>query len=116
MRLKRHKDRGAGNRPVIETGRCMVKYIFEGIVPAERGMNEDDSAELSIQDGGHAKIATISGNSPSMFVRVQSWESMFVRVQSWEDERDAVSGEYTHADFNKMLGKRVRVTVEVVED
>lgn len=58
-----------------------------------------DENEVDVEDSGMAKIATLSDASP---------QGLFVRVQSWSDEGN-------HAHFDQMLGKQVRVTVEVIE-
>lgn len=56
----------------------------------------------SVDDGGQARIATINDENPDPH------EEMFVRVQSWDEGLE-------HAQFKLFEGKRVRVTVEVLE-
>ena len=83
----------------------MKKFVFEGVLPTERTLFGD--VELSIEDGGSAKIATFdNGNS----------DELFVRLQSGTEKVDYTTDKYVHADFDSMAGKKVRITVEVVED
>lgn len=62
----------------------------------------------SIDDDGQAIIACltqIDGLHCSHFLP----RSLFVRLQSWDEARQ-------HEDMYKFIGKRVRVTVEVIEE
>lgn len=59
---------------------------------------EDTITVESREDGGAALIARFDDKDTGMFVRVQSWDE---------------TGE--HAEFKKFEGKRVRVTVEVID-
>lgn len=68
-----------------------MKKVFEGKLELE-----------SVDDGGQARIATINEENPDPH------EEMFVRVQSWDEG-------LAHKQFMLFEGKRVRVTVEVVE-
>ena len=83
----------------------MKKFVFEGVLPAVR--TSCKGVELSVEDGGSAKIATFyDGNS----------DELFVRLQSGTEKVDYITDKYVHADFDSMAGKKVRITVEVVED
>lgn len=57
--------------------------------------------DLSVEDSGCALIESIGQDSDDD-------TGMFVRVQSWDETKE-------HKDFNAFKGKRVRVTIEVVE-
>lgn len=60
------------------------------------------------EDCGAALIAEIiADGDETFFVRLQSYDE-----NVWEDDYE---GE-THAFMNKIRGKRVRITVEVIED
>ena len=87
------------------------KYIFEGIMPLTTTNHLDpydkNIAELTTEDCGMAKIATFdNGNS----------ETMFVRIQSGTEEVDPETDEYIHHDFDKLLGKKIRITVGTIEE
>lgn len=58
-----------------------------------------DHPAVDIEDGGRAKILSLDDNSEV---------GLFVRVQSWDETKE-------HKDFNQLLGKRVRVTVEILD-
>jgi hypothetical protein len=59
---------------------------------------EIDPAEISKEDGGQALIYTIvAENVPELFFRLQSWDE---------------SKEMKHTEFNKLLGKKLRITIE----
>lgn len=55
---------------------------------------------LEEDDGGMAMIAELSGTGET---------EMFVRIHSWDPEKQ-------HPEMRAMLGQRVRVTIEVLED
>ncbi len=55
---------------------------------------------VEAEDGGQAQIAEFATTSET---------GLFVRVQSWDDQRK-------HAEMAQLLNKRVRVTVEVLDD
>lgn len=60
----------------------------------------EHEAPVSVQDGGKAQILEFAGSNEI---------GLFVRVQSWDPDRE-------HADMALMMNKRVRVTVEVLEE
>lgn len=62
-----------------------------------------NDADIDEEDGGRAKIAHFTGDD-----KRDAAEGLFVKIQSWSE-----SGE--HVDFDAMIGKRVRVTVEVLD-
>lgn len=61
----------------------------------------EDTLEVeSVEDGGAARIARVeNANEDScLFVRIQSWDELL-----------------RHEEFREFEGKRVRVTIEVIE-
>lgn len=60
--------------------------------------NEED---IENEDGGCAKIITFDNEDNEM-------NGMFVRIQSWDET-------LKHEDFNKFLGKKVRITIETID-
>jgi hypothetical protein len=86
-----------------------MKRIFETSEPLSIAEGEIDKkthrhSSFDIEDGGAAII-----------VHAQEVEQttenagMFVRIQSWDEEA-------MHDDLRKFNGKRLRVTVEAIED
>lgn len=61
---------------------------------------EDTFAVESVEDGGAARIANLSNDNEDscLFVRIQSWDELL-----------------RHDEFREFEGKRVRVTIEVIE-
>ena len=58
-----------------------------------------DMEQVDVEDGGQALIANIEDeNEPELFVRVQSW-----------------SPKCEHKTFNEILGRRIRVMIEVLD-
>lgn len=53
---------------------------------------------VDVEDGGKAKIGTIYSEG-----------DLFVRIQSWDEGCE-------HTEFAKLDGKKIRVTIEVVEE
>lgn len=60
----------------------------------------EHEAPVDTQDGGQAKIVEFTCNDDV---------GIFVRVQSWDPDR-------LHDHMALMMNKRVRVTVEILED
>lgn len=67
----------------------MKLFVGQGILKPE---------DVDVEDGGCAKIISIEPPEGCFFVR----------LQSWDETRE-------HTIFNKMLGRKVRVTVEILE-
>jgi hypothetical protein len=70
----------------------MSKVILESVV---------NLTDVSVEDGGRAKIANVSGNP-------EEDEGLYVRLISWSENR-------SHPDFDKLVGHRVRVTIETLD-
>lgn len=66
-----------------------IKFVFKPL-------------EISSEDSGQAKIFTVE--LPS----VSKEHGMFVRIQSWD-------ADLKHTDFNKFVGKKCKLILEVVE-
>ena len=60
----------------------------------------EHEAPMAVQDGGQAQIVEFTGNNEV---------GVFVRVQSWDPDKE-------HANIKLMMNKRIRVTVEILED
>lgn len=56
---------------------------------------------VEIEDGGYAKIFTAAKEPDEE-------NGMFVRIQSWDEYLD-------HVDFDKFVGKKIKITIETVE-
>lgn len=69
----------------------MHKRVYEGYLEIE-----------SVDDSGRARIASVVEQV------ADPDDQMFVRVQSWDESCE-------HPQFKNFEGKRVRVTVEVLE-
>jgi hypothetical protein len=76
-----------------------MKLVFEDVV------------EYVSEDGGRALIATIYGKCEDMFVRLQSWDNK----PTGEDEQGYEQG-FQHIQARQFEGKKVRVTVEVIDE
>lgn len=68
----------------------MKTYTFEKTI---------DGADVDTEDGGRAKIIQLDGPDNT---------TLFVRIQSWDDDK-------AHGDFEAMIGRHVRVTIEYDE-
>lgn len=73
---------------------AMIPIVLEGVVKPK------------VEDGGQAQIAEIGGESDDY---ADGESGMFVRIQSW------CEGGKHHPEMDAIRGKRVRVTIEVVE-
>ena len=60
-----------------------------------------DPKFVESEDGGAARIYTISDDP-------EAESGMFLRIQSWDENKE-------HTDINNLIGKRIRVTVEVLD-
>jgi hypothetical protein len=61
--------------------------------------------DLDQEDNGCALILHVSDDDDTE-------DGMFVKVQSWAEDPDLKTA---HAEMHRLFGKRVRVTVEVLE-
>ena len=60
----------------------------------------------SREDGGQALIAE---RFPFNTLNSDDENGMFATIQSWDEDTE-------HADMQKFIGKKVRVTIEILED
>lgn len=67
-----------------------MKKTFEGM-----------ATDVDVEDGGCAKIVYLDESEGSE-------EGMFICLKSWTENG-------IHTDLDKFIGKKIRVTVEVVE-
>lgn len=78
----------------LRTGAPRTKWIYEAQV---------DASDVKIEDGGRAKIIydvfSYGGEGGA---------SLWPRIHSWDDEKK-------HEEFQTLVGKRVRVTIEVLD-
>lgn len=72
----------------------MGKIILEGEVKCEK------------EDGGRALIASIYHEVGKT---VDSDDGLFVRIQSWSEDMN-------HPQMDELSGKKVRVTIEIIEE
>jgi hypothetical protein len=74
------------------------------IVKTIEGIADD----ITKEDGGAAIIVTLADDQEfGIFVRIQSWDE-----NAWNG---AIPLEDVHEDIKKILNKKVRVTIEVLE-
>ena len=90
----------------------MSKIILEGQV---------NSSDISFEDGANAVIVEpewkVKGGDDCIFVRIQSWDEnigdnpLYDRENSREE-----NAKLGHQSIQTLFGKKVRVTIEVLED
>lgn len=84
----------------------MEKIVFEANI-------DDESVEY--EDGGAAIIAqpnwNNTGGDENIFIRIQSWDESIFDHPNYEDKRYEIG----HESIRNLLGKKVRVTVEVID-
>jgi hypothetical protein len=71
-----------------------------------RKVIEGIASHVTREDGGQAVIVELDTAEDEM--HVPEGEGMFVRLQSWSERK-------RHAEIEQFIGKRVRVTVELIE-
>lgn len=54
--------------------------------------------DIDVEDSGAARITEVGQEGSDMFVRIQSWDSL-----------------KTHEEHRQLEGKRVRVTIEILD-
>jgi hypothetical protein len=82
-------------------------FIFEQTVRDEDVEPDDGGASLMVQfdDVPSGRYIPRDERPAEAFVS----ETLFVRVQSWDEEK-------AHHDFRRLVGKRVRVTIEILDN
>lgn len=90
----------------------MSKITFEG------KLTED---HVDVEDGGLAMIAEpdwkVEGGDDKIFVRIQSWDESIENnpMYDYEDSRE-VRAKLGHESMHSLIGKKIRVTIEVIEE
>lgn len=90
----------------------MTKIIFEGEVKPEN---------VDIEDGGCAVIVEpqykVTGGDNNIFVRVQSWdEEIYNHPQYDKTDTREEKIQYGHKSIRQLMDKKIRVTIEVIDD
>lgn len=89
----------------------MTTVIIEGSIPPF-GREPWGKDAIEVEDGGQALIATLGDSEDEgLFVKIQSWTNLLDRYK-YDDSALATM----HPDFAELAGKRVRVTIEVIDD
>lgn len=63
-----------------------------------------DAENLDVEDSGCAQIYTVDNLPPESDIDV----GMFIKIQSWDLS-------HRHVEMQKLKGKRIRVTVEIID-
>lgn len=66
--------------------------------------------DVRVEDGGQAKIIQIDGVGPHG--EPDDGLPLFLRLHSYAEDGDGTD----HAEFDGMIGKRVRVTIEIIDE
>jgi hypothetical protein len=88
------------------------------VYSSEFGVPENEQGfGLNIEDGGQAVIvhAGKTGDDHCFFVRLQSWDALGVRPRATREKPNPPLPEGSHPLMQSLFGKRVRVTVEVLD-
>ena len=85
---------------------------------AEMKLPEYGSPEVTFEDGGQAAYVEIGEGDAQI---TGSDRCFFVRLQSWDDLGAVARGQPrpapgSHKKFMSLLGKKVRVTIEVIDE
>lgn len=89
----------------------MTKIILEGEVKQDN---------VDIEDGGQAVIVEpdwkVTGGDDNIFVRIQSWDEEIFDHPEFDDEANGEQRlKYGHKSIQELFGKKIRVTIEVIE-
>jgi hypothetical protein len=78
-----------------------MKAVFEQVMFAE---------EVDVEDNGCARIFEVGDLTADSETEASNQnDGLFVRIQSWSDNA-------IHTDFDKFVDKRIRVTIETIDD
>lgn len=71
---------------------------------------ETEKLEVTIEDCGHAMIAEVGEavQPDPVSDLVYGPDPLFVRIHSWDDSLN-------HSEMKQLIGKRIRVTIDVIE-
>lgn len=100
----------------------MTKMIFDANIKPD---------SVSYEDGGQALILDpewkTTGTDENIFLRIQSWDESILNKPNTDDE-DYDENDYDtnetkperalrgHKSIHQLIGKKVRVTIEILED
>ena len=90
----------------------MTKIILEGHLTPDT---------IDFEDGGLAMIGqpewTIQGADENIFLRIQSWDESIVDNVMYDvkDSREQKAN-LSHKSMNSLIGKKIRVTIEIIEN
>lgn len=89
----------------------MSKIILEGQIQPQN---------VEVEDGGAAVIVepewNVTNGDENIFVRIQSWdESIYDHPQFDKTDTREERIEYGHKSIRQLFGKKIRVTIEVLE-
>jgi hypothetical protein len=100
------KERGAPAAPVTPATKTTQLYAVTGVV---------DPDHIDVNDGGQSMVTQVGdddeqGGDDCFFIRLQSWDESVTQVPL---THAALEG---HRFFRALIGKKVRVAVEVIDD
>ena len=72
-----------------------IKFVIQSVF---------NSKEVDIEDGGCAKIITLTNENEDI-------DGLFLRVHSWIDNPEIDK----HIDFDKFLDRKVKITIETID-
>lgn len=78
-----------------------MKIVIEDVIGTK---------DVSVEDGGRAKYVSLGCDALGL-----DQDGVFVRLHSWIEKADRF-GEMNHKQFDAFIGKKVRVTVEVIDE
>lgn len=87
----------------------MTTWISEFTVP---GTDQDGLAGINFEDGGDGAIMYSAVDTP---MEIGGDGAFFVRFQSWDDRTNVAAAD-KHQLFRSLMGRRVRVTIETIDD
>lgn len=98
----------------------MAKWQAEVYLPdfGEKVNGKPFPDELEIEDGGAAVIYTVEdGKEDGIFVQLRSWKDLSERITGMSDI-DAQTHQLreAHPEFNQFAGRRIRITVETLDE
>ncbi len=100
------KERVAPAAPVVPATKTTQLYAVTGVV---------DPDHIDVNDGGQSMVTQLGdddeqGGDDCFFIRLQSWDESVTQVPL---THAALEG---HRFFRSLIGKKVRVTVEVIDE
>ncbi len=96
--------------------RKMTKFVLESKI---------DENDVEVEDGGSAVIVSVSHEEENNVHSKNTAKEIFVRIQSWSENFHDKKGygyslqerlEGGHEEIKQIFGKKIRVTIEILED